>query len=533
MITKTKKQKINNHPYKWFSLIGLSLLAFTAFLDYTIVSTAIPFIQASFKVSIVKLQWVTTIFLMIMSMSMITAGKIGDMWDRRLLFYIGFIIFAIAAIGAALSPNLTSLIIFRGIQGFSAAIIFTQSAVLLPQAFPKDEQRLAIGIYSTFTGLGLAIGPFLGGILIHYLSWRYVFWVNIPIIIVGFACCIFTLQKPPKGVAPPKFDFIGLILLIITIWGIIVGTIKWGEWIYITIGIIALILLIIQEISHPHPLIEVETFTNPYSLTGVLVCLSAAIYAMVYLFFDPIYFKVILNYNPALIGTVLVAMPISQVLVSILFPWLMKKIGLMKIIIGCSILGIIGAIFNSFFGITSPIWFIVITLFLMGFVWGAANTASITIASEHVTPEKSGTIIGTIFTSWNVSGAIFLAICSVVFNNQQIKHLNNHIEQKNQNISEVNLQELKKAIHDPDHAVQILHQTHTSINKPISLLSSHGNKLKHKNEHKNEQELYKIFSDGFLYALHYGSTVMVILLIIMFIGMIFTWVNISIKIKNN
>jgi EmrB/QacA subfamily drug resistance transporter len=489
------------HPYKWFSLIGLSLLAFTAFLDFTIVNTAIPFIQETFRSNIVDLQWINTIFLMIQSMSMIAVGKLGYIWNRRLLFYLGFVIFAIAAIGAALSPSLLVLIIFRAIQGFSGAIIFTQSAVLLPQAFPKDQQSVAISVYSAFTGLGLAVGPFLGGIIIHYLDWRYVFWVNIPIIIIGFAFCLFTLKPSPKGVRPPKFDFIGLVLLIISVWGIVFGTVYWGTWVYLIIGIVALILLIIQELRHPHPLVDLRTFTNPYALMGVLICLSAAIYSCVYIFFDPIYFKVILGYNPALIGIVLIAMPISQVLVSALFPKLMKNFGIIKILVGCALLGIIGAILNTFFAYFTNIWYVVLTLLCMGFVWGAANAGSISVVSCHMPEESAGSVLGTIFTTWNITGAIFLAVSSVIFHNAQFSHLSSFIAKHKGEISKTMQQHLDKAVYDPDHAVQILHQ------------------------HQGSSKLYQIFSDGFLYALHYMSTFLVILAVIIFIGMLFVWIR--------
>ena len=493
------------YAYKWLSLIGLSLLSFTAYLDYTIVSTAIPFIQQEFKANIINLQWVMTIFLMMQSMSMIAVGKLGDIWNRRLLFYIGFIIFAIAAIGAALSPNLISLILFRALQGFSAAIIFTQSAILLPQAFPKDQQRLAIVVYTSFNGLGLAIGPLLGGIIIHYLNWRYVFWVNIPIIIIGFSLCIFTLKKSPQANIKEKFDWLGLILLAITIWSIILGTIKWGQWIYLIIGAVSLILLIIQEIRHKTPLIEIETFTNPYALISALICSSAAVYAMVYLFFDPIYFKVILKYSPALIGLVLVSMPVAQILVSVAFPYLMKRFNIIKIIIGCATLGLIGAILNSFFHNNTQIWVIIITLLCMGAVWGIANTGSITVVSEHVSPNKSSTILGTVFTIWNLAGAIFIAISSVIFHNKQINHLNHYIKQHSNTISSDMISKLKLAAKDPNHALQILHN-------PQKIMST---------------KLYEIFSDGFLNSLHYTSFCLVILVLIMLVSMLIIWIKVK------
>src|SRR3990167_8079292 len=102
----------NDFRYKWWALFGLSLLAFTAFLDFTIVSTAIPFIQKAFNTPIAQLQWVTGIYGMLMSMTMIIIGRIGDIFGRRRIFYSGFILFAIAAIGAGASNNIEWLIFF-------------------------------------------------------------------------------------------------------------------------------------------------------------------------------------------------------------------------------------------------------------------------------------------------------------------------------------------------------------------------------------------------------------------------------------
>src|SRR3989338_10072891 len=115
----------NENLNKWFSLIGLSLLSFTAFLDYTIVATALPFIQKELNATILQLQWVMNIFGMILCMFMIAAGLAGDLFGRKKIFFFGFVLFSIAAFGAGSAQTIQWLIFFRDIQGFSGAIIFT------------------------------------------------------------------------------------------------------------------------------------------------------------------------------------------------------------------------------------------------------------------------------------------------------------------------------------------------------------------------------------------------------------------------
>src|SRR5262245_22353570 len=133
------------YPKKWWALIGLSLLSFTAFLDFTIVTTALPYIQKDFNTTVLELQWVLNVLAMVLCMFMIVVGKAGDLFGRKKVFFLGIIVFGIAAIGAASAQNIDWLIFFRGLQGFAAAIIFTQGVALLPYAFPKEEQSRAIG----------------------------------------------------------------------------------------------------------------------------------------------------------------------------------------------------------------------------------------------------------------------------------------------------------------------------------------------------------------------------------------------------
>ncbi len=137
---------MENYSHKWLGLFGISILAFTAYLDFTIVNTALPFIQKAFDIDILQLQWVSNIFSIIVSMTMIASGKFGDLWGRKRLFYLGVGVFAIAAMGAGMSPNIDLLIFFRGLQAVGASILFICSTALISQTFPSEFRYKAIGI---------------------------------------------------------------------------------------------------------------------------------------------------------------------------------------------------------------------------------------------------------------------------------------------------------------------------------------------------------------------------------------------------
>lgn len=476
---------MDDFQYKWFALIGLSLCAFTAFLDYTIVSVATPYIQADFNVKITTLQWITSIFSMFVSMSMIPAGKISEFFDRRFVFYSGFIFFGIASIGAALSPNIYSLIGFRALQGLGTAIVFTQSATLLPQAFPADQQRFAISIYSVFTGLGLALGPFIGGFIISWLNWRYIFWFNIPIILIGLMCCIPSLKKPPTSSQRFYFDFVGLLLLIISIGSIIFGMVMLEQLsnsstraiIGLSIGIIATIALLLYEKNHHTPLIKLDYFKNKYVLLGITISIAAGAIISIFLFLDPIYLKIIKQFDAHYIGILLVAMPALQIVISACFPKLVKISGLIPIIIIGMTIGLIATLLNTYFSASSTTLFIVITFGLLGVLWACANTGVIMLVSEHFTEKTSGVIFGFIFTFWNIASAFFLSLSSILFYYFDSLYLKSSLKNISSTLHPHDLDWLNKAISDPSNAVQMLHQSNSNNN------------------------LYHIFSGSFTHAL--------------------------------
>lgn len=455
-----------DYPYKWWALIGLSLLSFTAFLDFTIVTTALPFIQKDLNATVLQLQWVMTIFGMILCMFMIAAGRIGDLFGRKRIYYCGFILFLIAAIGAGYSPTIHWLTFFRAAQGFAAAIIFTLGVALLPQAFPASEQTRAISFFSAFNGAGLAMGPFLGGLLITLLSWRWVFWINIPIILVGMLCCSFSLKSPPPLTYKVKLDWLGLLLLIISLGTLIYGVV-YGEqagwsltlpWLLIIIGFIALSLLIIIERKAEQPLLELSLFKNAHASLAILVCVTAGLVTYVFMFFDPLYLQLMRKQGAFIVGLTLLCVPIIQVIISLFLSPLLKKYGIINLLVYGLAAALLAALLHVFFTLTISIFFVMIALALMGYTWGIANAGSITALAQTLPPEKMGAAIGTVFTFWNISGSVFLALATVVFHWREAIAINSALNNAKVALTPDQHQQISLLLYDPEHAHSILSQ---------------------------------------------------------------------------
>jgi len=460
-----------NYPHKWLALIGLCLLSFTSFLDYTIVTTALPFIQRDLQATVNELQWLLNIMAMIQCMFMIVAGRAGDIWGRKRIFYFGFILFTIAAIGAATSQNIFILIFFRGIQAFSGSIIFTVGVTLLPQAFPPSQQTQAISIFSAFNGLGLSIGPFLGGVLITLFNWRWVFWVNLPFIIVGFFMSCFTLKPSPKPDSKIKIDWWGFFLLVVglgcLVYGIIYG--QENDWngtsiALIVIGIICLILLVYVENKVTNPLLDLQLFKNKLATLSAITCIAAGIVSYVFVFFDPLYFKLIRDQSAFYVGLTLLSVTVIQVIISLMLAKLLKLFSVYQLLVFGIAATAISAFIHVFFHSGTSIIIILLAMILMGYTWGIANAGGITAITNTVDAAETGTAIGTIFTLWNLSGAIFLALSTVIFHLGEHATMSHYFHQNHIILKEGQHSQIRRLLSDPDQALQIL--KHLSIPNP-------------------------------------------------------------------
>lgn len=407
----------------WWALFGVCLTAIPAFLDFTIVNTALPAIQTQFSASVLKLQWVTNIYGIFVAMLMIVAGRFGDIFGRRRLMYLGSVIFIIAAAGGGFASSIDMLIAFRALMGIGAAFLFILSGAVLAETADRDNQQKVIGIYAAVTGIGLAIGPFLGGFLVSVLSWRWVMWVNLPFLIVGLSICMASMGSKPGQTHDAKIDWGGFILLLVGVASLVNGILNGAQsgWVHwsssglLVVGLIVLAVLYRFELKRAAPLLEMAVFQKPILLMAMLNCVAAGFFSYVFFFFDPLYLIVIRDYDAFIAGMLLLAIPAAQVVLSFFSNKLIVKLGLKNLLLFSFFCALAGSVCHGFFTQTTPVWFVIFSFILMGITWGLANIGFLSAAHGVVEEQKVGGAIGTIATAWNISGSVCLAIGAVVF----------------------------------------------------------------------------------------------------------------------
>ena len=206
---------------RWWVLVGVSMAGMLVALDFTIVNICLPTIQHDFLTSTNTLQWLVLGFGIPFASCLTAAGKLADRVGRRKVLYVSILVFILSSLGAGLSPIILILIIMRLFQGLSAAAIFPAGMAIVVHTFPENERVRAVSLFGSVMGIGLALGPILGGFILALLGWRWIFFINIPLALMAmFICTILGRVQESKHPGSPPIDWVGMLSMIVSIGGI-------------------------------------------------------------------------------------------------------------------------------------------------------------------------------------------------------------------------------------------------------------------------------------------------------------------------
>ena len=200
-------------PRRWMGLAGIAVGIFMFTLDGSIVNVALPTLVDKLDTTFSTVQWVVLAYLLVVSSLVMGAARMGDLYGKKRVYLTGMAIFTAGSLGCALSPNVSWLIALRAIQGLGAVFVAALGAAIIAEIFPPKERGRALGFIGTSVLLGVALGPSLGGLILQYASWHWMFLVNIPVGIAAMAMLARVLPAIPRSSARAKFDWLGTVLL--------------------------------------------------------------------------------------------------------------------------------------------------------------------------------------------------------------------------------------------------------------------------------------------------------------------------------
>ncbi|WP_217595683.1 MFS transporter [Cohnella sp. GbtcB17] len=272
-------------------LVVVCLALFMVMLDTLVLGVALPSIQKSFDAGLAELEWFTNGYTLTFAVLLIPFGMLGERFGRKRMFLIGIAIFTLGSLASALSTHALGLTLARALQGIGGAAITPISLTLVSAAFPAKYRAAAIGIVSGVSGLGLATGPLVGGLIVNGSPWQTIFWINVPVGALAVAFGLLWIRES-KG-EEKRLDLFGLVLIAASLLGIVFGLVRgneagWGEfevWGPLAGGLLLLPAFVAWEWRHPYPLLSLRLFkSRDYSaLIAVGFWLYAGIFGAIFL----------------------------------------------------------------------------------------------------------------------------------------------------------------------------------------------------------------------------------------------------------
>jgi EmrB/QacA subfamily drug resistance transporter len=309
--------------YKWWALSCTSLGMLLAATNSGTLIIALPDLERSLHASLLALVWVILAYLIAATVLVLMAGRLSDLFGRKKAYIGGFLVFALASLGAGFSSDATVLIVWRVLQGIGSAFLFANAAALVTDAFPREELGLAMGTNTMVAAIGLAIGPVLGGALVA-ISWHWVFWFNVPLSLAGAAWGALILRELAKPDEVRGYDVLGNVTFVLGLTGLVLGVSRgglsgWDDTIVIAGLVAALVLLplwVLIETRSRAPMLDLSLFRNRLfaAATAAAFINGLARFALMFLFV--FYFQGAQGNSPITAGIKLIPLALGMLVSS-------------------------------------------------------------------------------------------------------------------------------------------------------------------------------------------------------------------------
>ncbi len=424
--------KISAHPsWKWFILSTVLLGATMSALDVSIVNVAMPTLKSTFGVSMAVIEWIAMAYMLTLTIFLPLFGRLADMYGRSRLYNIGFVVFSVGSLFCGMSNSADFMIAARVLQAVGAGLLQANSVALITHAFPGNERGKAIGIQGAVQAISMSVGPFVGGILIASVGWRAIFYINIPIGILGTIAALFILPPNQKVEKKEKVDYLGTVLFASGLAFIVLAfnegvKLGWGSNTIITYfisGITLLSLFIATELKVQYPLIDLKLFKNATFLLGNLTGMLSYYVLFAIMFMMPFYLQKVLGYSVALTGALLTPVPLAMAVVAPFSGHISDKYGPRMMTTSGMLISALACFALMFMGVSAQLPLLVSVLVLLGIGMGLFTPPNNSAIMGSAPKEKLG-VAGGVLNMMRSLGLIFgVDISGVIFTSLEHQYL--------------------------------------------------------------------------------------------------------------
>ncbi len=413
----TQRLRLSEENRRWWTLAAMCFALFMVMLDNTVVNVALPSIQRSFDASLSSLEWTINAYSLAFAVLLVTGGRLGDIFGRRKVFLIGVVVFAAASATIGFAPSEGWLVASRAVQGLGAALMMPATLSIITNTFPPEERGKAIGTWAGVSAIALALGPLLGGWLTEDVSWRAIFFINIPVAVVAVAVTLFAAHESRDETATREVDFPGIAALTIGLTALVLALVEGNAWGWGSASIIALLAVAVLGLAgfaaierrSRAPIVDFDFFRSRSFVGANVVAFAISFGMFAVFFFLALYMQNILGYSPLETGVrflpstlvIMVAGPLAGRLSDRVGPRTPLVIGLTLVTISLA--------WQSRIEVDTGYGFLVVPFILLGLGMGFTMSPMSTAAMNAVDRTKAGVASGTLSMTRMVGGTFGVA----------------------------------------------------------------------------------------------------------------------------
>jgi EmrB/QacA subfamily drug resistance transporter len=417
---------ITDDNAKWWTLGAMCFALFMLMLDNTVMNVALPTIQRDLGSSLSGLEWTINGYTLAIAVLLVTGGRLGDIFGRRRMFLAGVTLFALSSMSAGLAADTGMLIASRVVQGVGAALMMPATLSIVTHAFPPEERGKALGTWAGISALALAIGPVLGGFLTEHVSWRAIFYINVPVAIGAVIATVFAVRESRDETVGREVDYLGVAAVTGALTALVLALIEGNRWGWGSPEIIALLVgsvllmaaFVAIEFRVRAPVVELPLFASRNFVGTNVVALVVTFAMLGQFFFMALYMQNILGYSALEAGVRFLPATLMIVAVAPLAGRLTDRVGSRwPIAAGLSLVAV------SLYWLTTidvgttyaDIW---PSFVLIGLGMALVMSPMTTAAMNAVATAKAGIASGILSMSRMVGGTLGVAVLGAIFQGQ-------------------------------------------------------------------------------------------------------------------
>jgi EmrB/QacA subfamily drug resistance transporter len=414
----TDALRLTDANRRWWTLGAMCFALFMVMLDNTVTNVALPSIQRDFDASLSALEWTVNAYTLTFAVLLVTGGRLGDIFGRRKVFLIGVGIFAISSALIGLAPTEAALVAARAVQGVGAALMMPATLSIITNAFPPHERGKAIGTWAGVSAIALAVGPVIGGWLTEDVSWRAIFFLNLPVAAVAIVVTLYAAAESRDDTVSRRVDYPGIATLTLGLSALVLALVEGNAWGWGSPEIIGLLVTAVVSIvafhfieaRSPAPIVDLDFFRSRSFLGANIVAFAVSFAMFAMFFFIALYMQNILGYSPLEAGVRFLPTTLVIIVAGPVAGRLTDQIGPRPLMVS-GLLVVAGSLFwQSRLDASTTYGDLLPAFMLMGLGMGLVMSPMSTAAMNAVDRTKAGVASGTLSMSRMVGGTFGVAV---------------------------------------------------------------------------------------------------------------------------